>query len=66
MIAWLARILLLAAGAVTAWFIAEDAPNFDVVQGIVAMLLLALIVAALAFGPTRWTAWRERLRKPPP
>lgn len=46
--AWLLRILLLAAGAVTAIFLARDAPNFAVVEGMVAVVIIAAIVLVLA------------------
>ena len=45
---WLLRILLLAAGAITAIFVARDAPNFVVVEGMVALALIAAIVIVLA------------------
>lgn len=51
MIGWIVRVLLLAAGTIAAWFVARDAPNFGVVQGVVAVLLLALAVFVLAFWP---------------
>lgn len=42
------RILLLFAGAITALLVARDAENFAVVQGMVAIGLIALIVGILA------------------
>lgn len=48
---WLLRILLLAAGAIAALFVARDAPNFVVVEGMVAVALIAAIV--LVFALTR-------------
>lgn len=42
-----ARLVLLAAGAVTGLFVARDAPNFDVIEGMVGIGLIAAIVAAL-------------------
>jgi len=45
---WLIRILLLAAGAITALFVARDAPNFVVIEGMVATLIIAAIVLVLA------------------
>jgi len=64
MVGWLARGLLILAGVVTGWFISKDAPNFGVVQGMVAVMLLGLIVAVLAFWPARWTHLLNRLMKP--
>lgn len=55
MINWLVRGLLIVAGVVTGWFLAKDAPNFGVIQMVVALLLLTLIVAVIAFWPDRWT-----------
>ena len=55
MISWAVRALLMAGGAVTGWFVAKDAPGFGVIQMMVATLLLALIVAVIAFWPARWS-----------
>jgi hypothetical protein len=63
MIAWAVRLLMLAAGAMTSWVVARDAPNFGVVQTMVALLLLTLIVAVLAFWPSRWTIRLNRLQR---
>ena len=61
MISWAVRLLLIVAGTVTSWFVAKDAPGFGVIQMMVATLLLALIVAVIAFWPARW---RHRLDRP--
>jgi hypothetical protein len=45
---WLLRGLLAAAGAIAALFVARDAPNFMVVEGMVATVLIAAIVLVLA------------------
>ncbi len=50
MISWIVRLLMIAAGVVTSWFVAKDAVNFGVVQMMVALLLLTLVVAVLRFG----------------
>jgi hypothetical protein len=63
MIGWIARLLMIAAGAVTSCFVAKDAVNFGVVQMTVALLLLTLIVAVLAFWPSRWTIRLNRLQR---
>ena len=63
MISWVVRLLMIAAGAVTGWIVAEDAPNFGVIQMIVALLLLTLIVAVLAFWPPGWTTRLNRLQR---
>jgi uncharacterized membrane protein YoaK (UPF0700 family) len=58
MLAWVVRIIMIVAGVVTGLFLAKDAPVFGVVQTMVMLLLLALIVAMLAFWPDRWRFWR--------
>jgi hypothetical protein len=49
------RILLIAAGFVTSWFFAADAPNFGVIQGMVLLVLIVLVVFVAGFWPPRWT-----------
>jgi len=61
MVNWIARTLLLLAGFVTSWFVAKDAPNFGVVQTMVATLMLALVVFIFAFWPSRWSHLLDRL-----
>ena len=61
MVGWIARLLLIAAGTVTGWFVARDEPNFGVIQLATAPLLLTFVVAVLAFRPARWTV---RYRQP--
>ncbi len=48
MIGWLIRGILLAAGAIAALFVARDAENFGVVQGMVAVALIAAVVIGFA------------------
>ncbi|HEV7265124.1 MAG TPA: hypothetical protein VGN83_09420 [Falsiroseomonas sp.] len=48
MIGWAIRGLLLAAGAIAALFVAREAENFTIVQGMVAVALVAAAVLALA------------------
>jgi ABC-type phosphate transport system permease subunit len=62
-ISWAVRLLLIAAGTVTSWFVAKDAPGFGVVQMMVATLLVALVVAVIAFWPARWAHRLDRLNK---
>ena len=59
MVVWVTRIVLAAGGVVASWFVARDAPNFSVIQGIAAMMLIAAVVAAAALGP----ALRRRRRE---
>jgi len=62
MLGWIVRIIMIVAGLVTGLFLAKDAPLFGVVQTMVMLLLLALIVAALAFWPERSPFKRGRMR----
>jgi hypothetical protein len=48
------RILLAAGSALAGLFVATDAPNFGIVQGIMAIVALAVVVAVIAFWPERW------------
>lgn len=50
-----ARLVLVAAGAITALFVARDAPNFQVVEGMVGIGLIAAIVALMVL-----LGWRRR------
>jgi hypothetical protein len=63
MIAWLARGLLIAGGFIASWFVTRDAPQFGVIQMAAATLLLAFIVAVVAFWPTRWSNILNRRHK---
>jgi hypothetical protein len=54
---------MVAAGVVTGWFVAKDAPIFGVAQMMVALLLLTFVVAILAFWPHRWTIALNRSGK---
>ena len=60
MFAWVVRIVLLAAGALTGLFVAQDAPNFSVIQGMVAVALIVLFVFVLVFWPARWSRFLNR------
>jgi hypothetical protein len=48
MIAWLIRIILIPAGVIAGWFVARDAPNFGIVQAMVALFLIVFVVAVIA------------------
>ena len=45
---WL-RLILAAAGALAALFVARESPNFTAVQGLLGTALIAAVVALLAF-----------------
>jgi len=64
MIGWIARGLLIVAGFITSWFMTRDSLQFGVMQIAVAALLLALIVAVVAFWPAHWSNVLNRLRRP--
>jgi hypothetical protein len=49
MIPWLLRIILVPAGVIAGWFVAKDAPNFGLVQAIIALFVIVFIVAVFAF-----------------
>lgn len=53
MLAWLIRILLVAAGFITSWFVATDSLNYSTIQMLIAVLLFTLIIIIIAF-------WRSR------
>ena len=61
MLSWIVRLLMIVAGFVTSWFIAKDAPIFGVAQAMMTLVLIALIVAVVAFWPQRWTSALNRL-----
>lgn len=64
MFGWIVRGVLIVAGSITSWFVAKDAPNFEIVQMAVALLLIALVVFVLAFWPASWSAMLDRRKKP--
>lgn len=52
MLGWMVRLLLALSGSIASWFIAHDSLSFDVVQMVIAILLITLIVFTIAFwGP---------------
>lgn len=46
----LVRLALVAGGAVAALFVARDAPNFGVVQGLMSVAVIAAVVAVVALS----------------
>jgi membrane protein DedA with SNARE-associated domain len=56
--AWLVRGLLVLAGIVASWWVAEDEPVFPVVQMVI---VVVLIVFALLIAEVWLPRWRERL-----
>ena len=61
MLSWIVRLLMIAAGFMTSWFVAKDAPIFGVAQMMMTLTLIALIVAIVALWPQRWTLALNRL-----
>jgi hypothetical protein len=53
MIGWIIRPLLALAGVIAAWFVATDAPNFDVVRALISIVILVACLAIAAFWPKR-------------
>ena len=60
MLNWVVRMLLLLAGVITSWFVAREADNFSVIQGVVAMLLIAAFVFLAAYWPSVAQFFRDR------
>jgi hypothetical protein len=58
------RALLVISGSVTGWFVSRDAPNFSFIQGMVSLVVIAVIVFVIAFWPARWTHLLDRGKKP--
>ena len=52
---WIAQALLDSAGFIVSCFIARETPQFAVMQGSLALVLLVSLVAVAAFWPARWT-----------
>lgn len=50
----LARILLVVGGAITSWFVANDAVDFAAIQMTVAIVMFGLAILVAAFWPTAW------------
>jgi hypothetical protein len=63
MIGWIVRGLLAAGGILAGWFVTRNAPNFGVIQMVMALLLLTFVVAVIAFWPQRWTHALNRLNR---
>ncbi|MGD9881182.1 MAG: hypothetical protein AB7U95_13705 [Reyranella sp.] len=66
MFSWLVRLILIVASAIAQWFVATDSPHFGIVQGVVGILLIALVVFVLAFWPARWSHRLDRVGRKPP
>jgi len=54
MISWLISLLYSLADFVVEPFVDRNSPNFEVVEAMTAIILIALIVFLVAFWPSRW------------
>jgi hypothetical protein len=63
-VSWIVRGLLVISGIVTGWFVSKDAPNFSFIQGMVSLVVVAVIVLVLAYWPARWSHLLDRRNKP--
>jgi hypothetical protein len=63
MIEWIAQGLLDSAGFIVSRFITRETPQFAVMQGSLALVLLVSIVAVVAFWPAQWTVPLKQRRK---
>ena len=63
MINWIAQGLLDSAGFILSWLIAPETPQFAVMQGSLAIVLLVSIVAVVAFWPAQWNMMLKQLHK---
>ena len=61
MINWIAQALLDSAGFIVSCFITRETPQFAIMQGSLALVLLVSIVAVVAFWPAQWTIVLKRL-----
>jgi hypothetical protein len=55
MLSWLVRLIIIVASTVAGWFVAIDSPGFELLEFAIGLLLIAVVLFALAFWPTRWT-----------
>ena len=53
MLSWIVRLFFALAAPITALFIARDALNFDLIQTMVAIILVVVLIAVVAFWP-KW------------
>ncbi|MCL9685049.1 hypothetical protein [Legionella maioricensis] len=62
MIGWLVRIFMVIAGSITSWFVAHDSLKFNIIQMVIAILLITLVLFIAAFWQSFWY-WIKRIRK---
>lgn len=54
MIDWIVEVLMGIGGFFADWLIARDNPNYELVQAAMGTIVLASILALLAFSPRLW------------
>jgi len=54
MIDWIVGVLMNIGGVIAALMIARDNPNFELVQAALGTIVLASIIALIAFSPRLW------------
>jgi len=62
----IARLLLIAGSLIGSWFFAQDALNFPIISFIIAMFLVVILIAILAFRQTIAGFFRRLLGKDEP
>jgi hypothetical protein len=65
MINWIAQQLLDSAGFIVSRFITRETPQFAVMQGSLALVLLVSIVAIVACWPAQWSIPLKHVQKKP-
>jgi formate hydrogenlyase subunit 3/multisubunit Na+/H+ antiporter MnhD subunit len=65
MLSWIVRLILIGAGFISEWFVTRDSLNFGLIQAVVTMLMVALIVAVMAFWPRHWSERIDRKGREP-
>lgn len=53
MLSWIVRLLFMLAAPIAALIVSRDALNFDLIQTMVAIILVVVFVAVIAFWPKR-------------
>lgn len=61
MLGWIARILFVAAGLITSWFVAQDALNFTIIQMVISIFLFTLILILITFWQ-ELSQWVKQIR----
>jgi len=61
-LSWFVRIVLAVAGVIAGLFVAREAQNFALIEMSIALLLITILVAVAAFGPTILAWFRNRTK----